>query len=187
MRYSILILAFLFSSLSGANAKIHYTGSLDTDATFSLDKNLKFDAYDLTSSPVGVEKVAEPDHGGYDDYWDEDYDDFRFSRRLRRFHRRNSVRNSWSYYDPFFTSDIYFVLGTPYWNRWNRWYDPFAPRIVSRSWFGGLWTTTRVYTSGWNPYGYDPFCYDGGGFNDFGYSYNYGYGSSFGFDQFYSF
>ena len=94
-------------------------------------------------------------------YWDDPYyyDDFIYSRRLRRFHPTAARSVVYSYYDPFFVNDVYYVVGTPYWNRWNNWYNPWAFQpgnsvVVQRSWFFGLFTTTRVYSTGWNPWGF---------------------------------
>jgi hypothetical protein len=72
-------------------------------------------------------------------------DDYYYSRQMRRF---NS--SSWNYYDPYFSYDPYFAIGTPTWNSvyHNRpwWYDPFFYNGPSYSW-----------TSNWGMNGYDPF------------------------------
>lgn len=47
--------------------------------------------------------------GGDDDYFFDYEDDFYYSRRIRRFHSTRSSRVSWSYYDPYFTNDVYYV------------------------------------------------------------------------------
>lgn len=88
-----------------------------------------------------------------DSYYDEYYqdDDFYFSRRMRRFDQRGSA--SWRYYDPFFMNDLYFVMGTPTWNRWNSmgWYNWNYPR------FGATWGWNTPMNAGFG-FGYgDPF------------------------------
>ena len=136
----------------------------------------------------------------YNDAYYQD-DDFYYSRRLRRFGQSS---NAWRYYDPYFTNDIYYVMGSPYWNRWNNngWYDWNRPR------FGASWSLTygspgfygssffSPYSSfnnfygpsyynpwvsayyGYNPaFGYDPFAFGGSGF---GYGYSpFGYSGGF--------
>ena len=109
------------------------------------------------------------EHWGPHDYWSDSFDDFRYSRRLRRFHRNSAVDVYWSYYDPYFTSDVYYVIGTSYWDNWNTYYDPWRYRYdaynVSFGWNTGGFGTTVVYTSGWNPWGYSPYYYYGGLFH----------------------
>ncbi|MFK7924837.1 MAG: hypothetical protein AB8H47_22955 [Bacteroidia bacterium] len=131
------------------------------------------------SATLGQNELQGDDHWD-DGYWDEDYDEFRYSRRLRRFHSVSSVDVSWSYYDPYYTTDVYYVIGTSYWDDWNYAYNPWSNQSRrygsrygnNRSWFGGGFSTTVVYTSGWNPWGYSPYYYYGG-YNNCGF-YNYG-------------
>lgn len=121
-----------------------------------------------------------------DEVYDED--DFYFSRRLRRFGTNNS---SWRYYDPFFSNDLYYVMGTPAWNRWNNmgWYSWMRPRFgASMNWrffndpfytgFHNVWGANYFdYYNYYNPwvntyYGVDPF---------FGYNAGFGFNRGFGF------
>ncbi len=123
-------------------------------------------------------------------YYDDD--DFHYSRRLRRFDQANA--GNWRYYDPYFSNDLYFVMGTPAWNRWNNrgWYswnrprfgapfnpyDPFAANYSMwyRPGLYGAYNTWGNYYSnpwvntyyGFGPTGfYDPFRGPGlGGFNN---------------------
>ncbi|MDX2284316.1 MAG: hypothetical protein NW241_09145 [Bacteroidia bacterium] len=111
----------------------------------------------------------------YRDYYYED-DDFAFSRRLRRFHQ--PARTSWRYYDPFYANDLYFVMGTPYWNNWNSWgwYNWNRPTFGSawgwndpffNTWgWGNTWNTWNT----WNAFSYNPYV---GAY--------YGWGPDFGF------
>lgn len=115
----------------------------------------------------------------YNDYYYAD-DDFHFSRRIRRF---NNIGTGFRYYDPFFTNDLYYVIGTPAWGRWN-----------SRGWYS--WNNPRFGVSwGYNP-GWDPFFYQGF-YNPYVYNpwntvnyYNpwvvsyYGYAPTYGFSGF---
>jgi len=102
-------------------------------------------------------------------HWDE-YEDFFYSRRVRRFNRRRG-RAAWRYFDPFFTNDIYYVINTPYWSRWNNWYTP-RPRayVQTNFWLGGVNFNVGVYSSGWNPWGYDPWVYNDPWVNAWSYS-----------------
>ena len=108
-----------------------------------------------------------------------DEDDFYFSRRVRRFHQSNF--GSWRYYDPFFSNDLYFVMGTPAWNNWyNRgWYSWNRPR------FGANWGFRGGFGfGGFN----DPFMgfNDPWAFNSFNY-YNPWVNSYYGFDPFWGY
>ena len=111
-----------------------------------------------------------------DDYTDAYYDedDFYFSRRLRRFNQ--PATGNWRYYDPFYSNDLYFVLGTPAWNTWNSygWYNWNNPRFGAFSPYNSF------------AFGYDPFFRANPFYrNSFNY-YNpwvgsyYGYGAGFG-------
>lgn len=122
----------------------------------------------------------------YDDYYD-----YSYTSRLRRFHQDNA----WNYYDPYYTN-YYWYNNNPYyfgnsvystytwwgpsygWNYsasyWNVTYSWGSPwygygysswyNPWANPWYGGSW---------WNPY--DPWCY-GGGFGCGPY-YGYGYGA----------
>lgn len=122
-----------------------------------------------------------------DNYQDAYYgdDDFTFSRRIRRFNNRNSAY-SWRYYDPFYANDLYYVMGTPAWNRWNNngWYNWNSPRFGA---FGG-WNDPffNPYSSpyaGWgafNPrFNRNPFAFDPWASSYYGYGVGVGFGSPF--------
>ncbi len=110
---------------------------------------------------------------GWDD-WD-DEDEFQYSRRLRRFQRNGNTNRgnaSWGYYDPYFTSNVYYTIGTPMWNNYY-YYQPVMPIVqVSMPWWWAF-TVGTFYTPTYFNYGYyNPY---GGGFNGGGMGY-YGYG-----------
>jgi hypothetical protein len=116
----------------------------------------------------------------YDDYYD-----YAYSSRIRRFHSSNVA---WSYYDPFFTNVYYYdydpffwgnsiYLGYSWWAPVNNtvvwgggpayggWYNPYyRPWIYTNSWYygncGGWWNTPNYWGSGW------------------GFNYGYGYGGN---------
>lgn len=123
----------------------------------------------------------------YQDYYYAD-DDFAFSRRLRRF---NSPTANWRYYDPFFSNDLYFVMGTSYWNRWNNngWYDWNRPRFgafnpydpfYSDPFFRGGFNSFGYGTFGYNYFNYDPWVGSFYGYNPgFGYGFNNGFNRGF--------
>jgi len=130
-------------------------------------------------------------NGDLVDIYDED--DFHYSRRLRRFNQPHS--NSWRYYDPFFANDLYYVINTPAWNRWNNfgWYNWNRPRFGTsialgfgnpfmgfNSWnYFNPWARTFY---GADPFfGYDPF-FGFGGFNRFGYNAGFWDGYAFGWN-----
>lgn len=131
-----------------------------------------------------------------DEVYDED--DFHYSRRLRRFSSASS--SAWRYYDPFYSNDLYYVMGTNSWNRWNNygWYSWNRPRFGSSlSWsyyndpfYRGIYDTWGNnygnYYNYYNPwvntyygfnsfYGYNPYGF-GSSFNNFGFGGGYGYG-----------
>ena len=150
--------------------------------------------YTERSSQVRQRSYSDRDDYGDSRYYEDGYraydeDDFYISRRIRRFNQPNN--NAWRYYDPFFTNDLYYVMGTPTWNRWNSngWYNWNRPRFgasVSLGFGSPLWASrSAFYDPFWgansfnyyNPwvssyYGFDPY---------FGYGFNRGFGSPFGF------
>ncbi len=103
------------------------------------------------ASSVSAESVR---NGGWDD-WD-DEDEFQYSRRLRRFQRNgNSARgnHSWGYYDPYFTSNVYYTIGTPMWSNYF-YYQPVVPVVqVNTSWWWAF-TVSMFYTPTYFNYGY---------------------------------
>ena len=151
----------------------------------SNQDDYRYDDYDDRYS----ERRADVD--SYADYYYSD-DDFHFSRRLRRFDQ-NAAAGNWRYYDPYFANDLYFVMGTPSWNRWynNGWYnwnsprfaapfnpyDPFAARFntwYSYDLYGPYNAWGSFYTNPWvnTYYGYN-------GFNDPFWGGNNFYGGGF--------
>ena len=148
--------------------KLSYAGPLGESGPFS--RSLASSDL-LTPDLDGVEGIDQMDHG---DYWDEYYDDFYYSRRLRRFHgnRTGYASGSWGYFDPRFTNDIYYVINTPYWGRWNDWYRPRRRGFVQTNFFlGGVSFNVGVYSTGWNPWGYDPWVYNDPWVNTYVYNY----------------
>lgn len=141
---------------SACTSTRYYTSSEYDDVYYSSTDQSSLD------SPVANNNISEPGDGtsydgaptytsperrgnrSYNDFYYAD-DDFFFSRRIRRF---NNFNTGFRYFDPFFTNDLYFVIGTNSWNRWNNrgWYSWNNPR------FGVSW--------GYNP-GWDPFFYRG--------------------------
>ncbi|TAE61125.1 MAG: hypothetical protein EAZ89_00915 [Bacteroidetes bacterium] len=134
--------------------------------------------YDDRYSTPSASATREP-VDNYRDYYYSD-DDFSFSRRVRRFEQSNY--GSWRYYDPYFSNDLYYVMGTPSWNTWNNngWYNWNAPRFGSwNSWNDPFnpynnWSTWGNYYGG-SIYGYNPFvsAY-------YGYTPGWGYGNNWG-------
>lgn len=133
-------------------------------------------------------------------------DDFYYSRRLRRFD--NGSTANWRYYDPYYSNDLYIVLGTPSWNTWygNGWYNWNQPHFGNPVFYDPFWGMNSTWSYwgganyGWNPYinayyGYSP-CpwnswsngYNGCNYNPWNYGYNswnsgYANGYNNGFNQ----
>ncbi len=157
----------------------------------STTSNLATSEYDdiyYSSSDVTNESpsrdISQRSYDERDDYEASRYgtydeDDFYYSRRIRRFNQPNY--NAWRYYDPFFTNDLYFVMNTPFWNRWN-----------NRGWYS--WTRPRFGASVAFSFG-DPFIdpfYSPLGVNSFGYMnslnyYNPWVRNYYGFDPFFGY
>lgn len=153
----LIVLAVVATSLAACTGQ-QYTTSAEYDDVYYTSAD--------QAEPVAVayeDEVDERDYSerrtvtrepvdSYRDHYYED-DDFTFSRRLRRFDTRaNSNSNSWRYYDPYFSNDLYYVMGTPSWNTWNNngWYSWNQPRFGS-------------FYSPWN----DPFNRNFGSWNRF--------------------
>ncbi len=166
-------------------------------ATSEYD-DVYYSSSDYTERTV-PDRQSNASREGYQDsrYYEDGYsrydeDDFYYSRRLRRFSQTHN--NAWRYYDPFFTNDLYYVMGTPTWNRWNSfgWYDWNRPRFGAGFSFGfgnSLWATRSRF--------YDPFAFNR--FNSFNYynpwvssyygfapNFGYGFGNSFYQNSFFS-
>ncbi|MEM7655277.1 MAG: hypothetical protein AAF399_04045 [Bacteroidota bacterium] len=119
----------------------------------------------------------------YQDAYYED-DDFTFSRRIRRFNNVGAA--SWRYYDPFFANDLYYVMGTPAWNRWNNngWYNWNAPRFgATPGWNDPFFNPYANPYNGWGAFGpgfnRNPFAFDPWVNSYYGYGAGAGFGSPF--------
>ncbi len=148
-------------------------------------------------------------NGGGDYYeYDEDYDDYAYSTRIRRFHQPLRGFDYYStayvdygnydpyYYNRYFSPGVTIIVGNGYWNRWNSY-----NRWNSWSWFNRYWDDWR-YTSygfcnpsyyassfypswGYSPYGYGNYygnSYDSYGYSPYGYS-SYGY-NNWGYNRY---
>lgn len=184
IRYHILGLLVIGTVLSSCTTS-QYVASTEYDDIYYSSK----DRVTINEPEADVEQeYFEEDNYEYDRYrYDNpsefyDEDDFYYSRRLRRFNQNTG--NSWRYYDPFFANDLYFVMGTGAWNRWNNfgWWDWNRPR------FGGGWSVGFINDpwSRWN-YGFNGFNrWNNWGWNSFNYfnpyvNAYYGFGPSFGY------
>jgi hypothetical protein len=140
--------------------------------------------------------------GDYYEY-DEDYDDYKYSTRIRRFHRPYSGFNYYSdayvdygYYDPNyynrFNRGVTIIVGNGYWNRWNSF-----NRWNNWSWFNNYWDDWRYSSYGFcNPnyyagsfypsWGYSPFGYSGyfGNYDAFGFNNGFGYNNYYNYNNF---
>lgn len=194
LRYMpVLMLAILGLGL-GACTTPRYASTTEYDDVY-------YTSEDRTDPVAIAEPSRQPSSNRYDyderrpvdSYYEEYYDDddFVYSRRLRRFHQ--PMGNSFRYYDPFYTNDLYYVMGTPAWNRWYNqygWYSWNNPRFAAPfnpyrpTWgVGGAFNQSYFGWNSWgasyyNPYisayyGHDPFW----GYNSWGWGNNfYGYG-----------
>jgi hypothetical protein len=131
-------------------------------------------------------------------------DDYYYSRQVRRFNASSNINNniysnrSWNYYDPYYSYDPYFAIGTPTWAVYNNspwWYDPYYYNGPSYAWtsnwgapgysyYASQYSYNRpwTYNTGWGiGYGSSPYGY-GGGYGGFGGSnyYGGGYGGGYG-------
>ncbi|MEZ4824676.1 MAG: hypothetical protein R3C61_00065 [Bacteroidia bacterium] len=209
----VLLLTFVAAAVSSCTGSKYASSSEYDDVYFtSADKvEVAVDDQDNGYSNEQQSNVySNPDQDNYvynadryrrpvDNYNDAYYqdDDFYYSRRVRRFSQSS---NAWRYYDPYYTNDLYYVMGSPAWNQWNNygWYDWNRPRFgASFSWgspgfysysynpyssfYGGYgyydyfnpWVSSYY---GYNPgFGYNPY----GGFNSFGYGYGGGFYSPY--------
>jgi len=98
----------------------------------------------------------------------DDDDEFSYSRKLRRFHRKN---RHFCYFDPYYTSNVYYTINTPAWTSY--YYTSFVPfQASSYSYFGG---NSNVYVM------YLPTYYNGGyaGYYSGGNAWGNGYGYSY--------
>ncbi|MEL6631568.1 MAG: hypothetical protein AAFQ83_08875 [Bacteroidota bacterium] len=121
----------------------YYLPGQDVTQPYAENSVSGFDDQNVAYAPA-----TRPADDTYADYYYDD-DDFFFSRRVRRFSQANT--NSWRYYDPYFSNDLYFVMGTNSWNNWYNagWYDWNRPRF-------GRFGYGRAPLA-WDPFWNDPF------------------------------
>ena len=131
--------------------------------------------------------------GGGDYYeYDDEYDDYAYSTRIRRFHRPlqgfdyyNNAYVDYGYYDPYYYDRFFgrpsfsIVIGNSYWNRYNRynrwnnsiWFNRYwdewsCSNNGFNNYYGSPFYSPFGYSSYYSPYGYsnwnDPYCYNGG-------------------------
>jgi len=178
MKFQVLFSGVVALLLAGACTSTQPVASSEYDDVYFTSSD-----YEERSSPARQRDYADREdyqesryyEDGYRDMYDED--DFYFSRRIRRFNQPNF--NAWRYYDPFFTNDLYYVMGTPYWDRWNSlgWYNWNRPRF-------GAGLTMGFGNPLFGPrFGaFDPFW----GVNSFNY-YNPWVSSYYGFDPYFGY
>lgn len=165
---------------------------------------------EIATNPKAAETTNETlymqsTHRGGDGYDDE----FTFSRRIRRFHNHpngGASQQSWSYYDPYYSSDIYYTVNTPAWNSYyyGSFYNTPMTTVVVRPTFWGVVAAILFAPTyynygyynpspvGWGYYGGQGYyngwnqCYWGGA--SYGYGYYGGYNSGFynGYNQGYN-
>lgn len=190
MKYLKLILVLVLAVLVSGCASTKYATSEYDDVYYTKSDATAYTAVNQTTSQR--QQTTRPQVSNYNDAYYAD-DDFYFSRRIRRF---NSPTANWRYYDPYFSNDLYFVMGTPAWNTWynNGWYDWNRPRFGASFGWGNSWGNGWGFNPGfgynpWNPWGayspwnaytyYNPWTnvYYGNAFNNFG-----GWNSGFGWN-----
>ncbi len=207
MKPKIVLLISCFAMLASACVNTRYSANAEYDDVYftSADKAQApvVDAQDTKTYTSNEDadnyqyRTRTSQGNNFNSYRDDVYDedDFYFSRRLRRF--GSSSSQSWRYYDPYYSNDLYYVMGSSSWNRWNNngWYSWNRPRFGSSlNWryandpfYGGLYDTWgynyQNYYNYYNPwvntyYGFAPsFGYNsffGGGFGNPYASFGYG-------------
>ena len=112
----------------------------------------------------------------YNDSYDaDDYYDYQYSSRIRRFH---SPSTYWGYYDPFYTNTYFYnytpsCYGTSIYMGYNFWSPSYTTVIYNTGFvWGNSWGGYSNYGYGYNNLWNDPWAY--GYYNP--YSYGYGYG-----------
>ena len=119
----------------------------------------------------------------YDSDEYDNYDEYSYSDRIRRFHRPvqnySSFDNWYSnyYYDPYYSnSGVNVFIGTGWgWNSWNR---PWSYSYYNNPWGWNSWNSGWGYNSWNNPWGYNSWN-SGWGWNSYGYCGNSGWGNNY--------
>lgn len=130
------------------------------------------------------------------DFTYDDYYDYSYTSRIRRFQRRN---NTWGYYDPYYTNYYWFdnsnssLFGNSVYSTYSWWgpnfgnnynYNYWGTTTWGNGWYGNNWCnpwTNSWYGNGWyNPY--NPYAYNGWNnpWNNNGYWYGFNNGLAFG-------
>lgn len=150
MKYLNLMLVLVLAMLVSGCASTKYATSEYDDVYYSKSDAAAYTAVNTT--PTRSQQTTRPSVSNYNDAYYAD-DDFYYSRRVRRFNSPTPGNSNWRYYDPYYSNDLYYVIGTPSWNTWNNngWYDWNRPRFGASISFG------NSYGYGYNPYqGYNP-------------------------------
>lgn len=119
----------------------------------------------------------------YDSDEYDNYDEYSYSDRIRRFHRPvqnySSFDNWYSnyYYDPYYSnSGVNVFIGTGWgWNSWNR---PWSYSYYNNPWGWNSWNSGWGYNSWNNPWGWNSWN-SGWGWNSYGYCGNSGWGNNY--------
>ena len=128
-------------------------------------------------------------------YSSDDYYDYAYSSRIRRFNQPMG----YSYYDPYYTNSYWYDYqpnswGISIYSTYNWWapsvcysYNPFIGNTWGGGFGGGFGGGCGYGAMGWNPYGYRPYYYPFGGcgfgYNPFGSFNSYGAGFNNGYWQ----
>ncbi|MCB0397260.1 MAG: hypothetical protein KDD36_11430 [Flavobacteriales bacterium] len=121
------------------------------------------------SDEKGNTYVTNNYYGDYNDYDADDYYDYAYAARIRRFHRHSR----WHYYDPYYTNTYWYDRSPGNWGVsiycGYRWWRPYSHTTVYVS-YGDPWYYSPGYYS-W--YGYSPY------YNPYRWSYYNGYNNGY--------
>lgn len=123
---------------------------ISSDRLFTTQDFIPTESFDTNSN-------AAANRENYSEYNEDDYYDYEYAARLRRFH---DPYNSWGYYDPYYTNLYWYTgfpsdfgwsiylgynwwWGTPWYSPWyhsyaNSWYDPYYSFYSPFSYWNGF-------------------------------------------------
>jgi len=137
---------------------------LDEDR--SAQRNTETDesrAYDYAPAPQPDGETTVINNYYEDDYDMDDYYDYMYASRIRRFNRPNA---GFGYYDPFFTNAYWytydpFLFGNSIYSSYS-FFNPYVPWGWNSPGFNVGWNTWSGWNVGfgWNSWGYNPYAFN---------------------------
>ncbi len=178
---STLVLVGLTTTAFAQFDDLYYDPKSNTHSSDGMVTQSNSNAY---SSSYDDESYEYYDDGYYDDT--NDYDDYQYSTRIRRFWRPSY---NIGYYSPVWG----YSWRDPFWDPWyNSWYDPYwyggnnVVVVIGNSGWGSWnrWNRWNNWSCGYNNWGWNNYGWNSWGWNNYGWN-NWGWGNNYVVNNYY--